>query len=232
MAIKAVFFDVGNTLMNFNYATLARCIPGLHLEQLEQSGPPAWKKLNEVLEKSRVEGAHIDVLRWLFKELLQEVGQPALIEKLIEKTSTGSLWNSVNLDAKEAIVGLKADGISTAVISNADGKVQTLLDDNGWAGTFDFVIDSGLVGVSKPSVEIFNIALDKAGLDASQVLYVGDLPAVDVYGALAAGLNPVLYDPHDQYDAHWCASTQHDRRAYHRITHMNQLGPLVNLLNG
>ena len=232
MAIQAVFFDVGNTLMNFNYATIARCIPGLQVEQLEQSGPLAWKKLNGVLEKARIEGTHIDVLRWLFKELLQERGQPAQIETLIEKTSTGSLWNSVNYDAREAIVGLKAEGISTAVISNADGKVQALLDDNGWADTFDFVIDSGLVGVSKPDIEIFNIGLDKAGLEASQVLYVGDLPAVDVYGAQAAGLSPVLYDPHDHYDAHWSASTRNDRRAYHRITHMNQLGPLVSLLNG
>lgn len=232
MAIKAVFFDVGNTLMHFNYATLARCIPELQVEQLEKSGPPAWKKLNDVLEKARIEGTHVDVLRWLFKELLHELWQPALIEELIEKTNTESLWNSINHDAREAICGLKAEGISTAVISNADGKVQALLENNGWAGTFDFVIDSGLVGVSKPSVDIFNIGLDKAGLDASQVLYVGDLPAVDVYGAQAAGLSPVLYDPHDQYDAHWCANTRHDLRDYHRITHMNQLVPLVSLLNG
>ncbi len=232
MSIQAVFFDVGNTLMNFNYATLAQCMPELKLEQLQKNGPLAWKKLNAALEKARVEGSQVDVLRWLFKELLQAQNQPARIEELIKNTHTGSLWNSVNHTAKAAIIELKAMGISTAVISNADGKVQALLEDNGWAGTFDFVVDSGLVGVSKPNVEIFNIGLDKAGLDASQALYVGDLPAVDVYGAQAAGLSPVLYDPHDQYDAHWCATTQDVCRPYHRITHMNQLPALVSLLNG
>lgn len=231
MPIKAIFFDVGNTLMNFNYATLTQCMPELKIELLEKNGPLAWKKLNTALENARVEGSHVDVLRWLFKELFQALGQPARIEELIERTTTGSLWNSVNHDARAAIIELKTMGISIAVISNADGKVQALLEDNGWSGVFDFVIDSGLVGVSKPSAEIFNIALDKAGLDASQVLYVGDLPAIDVYGAQSAGLGPVLYDPYAQYDAHWCNTTRDDCRPYHRITHMNQLPALVSLLN-
>lgn len=232
MTIKAVFFDVGNTLMNFNYETIANCIPTLRVEHLEERGPAAWKTLNGILERARFEGTHVDILRCLFKELLQEQGLPEVIEELIEKTDTYSLWNKINHHARDAITALKAGEIGVAVISNADGQVEALLNSHGWVNSFDFVIDSGLVGVSKPSVEIFNIALDKARLEASQVLYVGDLPAIDVYGAQAAGLNPVLYDPYDQHDAHWRACTRSDRRAYHRITHMNQLAPLVNLLNG
>jgi putative hydrolase of the HAD superfamily len=232
MTIKAVFFDVGNTLMNFNYEAIANHVPALRVEQLEERGPAAWKSLNGILEKARIEGTHVDVLRCLFKELLLERGQPELIETLIDKTDTCSLWNKVNHHARDAIATLKAGEICVAVISNADGQVESLLNNHGWVNTFEFIIDSGLVGVSKPSVEIFNIALDKARLKPSEVLYVGDLPAVDVYGAQSAGLNPVLYDPYDQHDAHWRLCTASDRRAYHRITHMNQLASLVNLLNG
>lgn len=232
MTIKAVFFDVGNTLMNFNYQAIANCIPDLHVAQLEEQGPAAWKALNNVLEKARIEGTHVDILRCLLKELLQERGQPIIIEELIEKIDTCSLWNKVNQYARDAIAALKAREIVVAVISNSDGKLETFLNNHGWANKFEFVIDSGMVGVRKPNIEIFNIALKKARLEASQVLYVGDLPAVDVYGSKAAGLNPVLYDPYDQYDAHWRTCTATDRRAYHRITHMNQLTPLVNLLNG
>ena len=61
---------------------------------------------------------------------------------------------------------------------------------------FEFVIDSGEVGVEKPDPRIFQIALDRMGVTAADALYVGDLYEVDVVGARAAGLDVVLLDPY------------------------------------
>ena len=63
----------------------------------------------------------------------------------------------------------------------------------------DCVIDSGEVGVMKPDPRIFRIALDRMGLDPAETVFVGDVPAVDVAGARAAGLAPILLDRHDLY---------------------------------
>ena len=47
----------------------------------------------------------------------------------------------------------------------------------------------------KPDPRIFHIALDAMGIEAEDAWYVGDMPGIDVVGARAAGLHPVLMDP-------------------------------------
>ena len=59
------------------------------------------------------------------------------------------------------------------------------------------MIDSGAVGVMKPDPRIFHLALDAMGIDAADAWYVGDMPGIDVIGARAAGLHPVLMDPYE-----------------------------------
>ena len=59
------------------------------------------------------------------------------------------------------------------------------------------MIDSGAVGVSKPDPRIFQIALDAIGVAAADSWYVGDMPGIDVVGARAAGLWPIVMDPYD-----------------------------------
>jgi len=50
---------------------------------------------------------------------------------------------------------------------------------------------SGDVGVTKPDPRIFEPALKEAGMQACEVVYVGDT-AEDVIGARGAGLIPIL----------------------------------------
>jgi len=49
-------------------------------------------------------------------------------------------------------------------------------------------------GVEKPDPRLFAIALERAGGRAETTVHVGDLYYVDVVGARAAGLQPVLLD--------------------------------------
>ena len=58
----------------------------------------------------------------------------------------------------------------------------------------------------KPDPRIFQLALDAMGIAAADAWYVGDMPGIDVVGARAAGLFPVLMDPFEfhldaDYDA-------------------------------
>jgi putative hydrolase of the HAD superfamily len=62
------------------------------------------------------------------------------------------------------------------------------------------VVDSHLVGFVKPDPLIFDAALGHfAGIDRARIAYVGDSVTMDIAGARAAGLHPVLFDPYDDH---------------------------------
>ena len=74
-----------------------------------------------------------------------------------------------------------------------------LLKQLGIAPYFDFAIASDVFGVSKPDSRIFEEALRRADVDASQALHVGDSYDADVVGAKNAGITPILIDREDQH---------------------------------
>ena len=51
--------------------------------------------------------------------------------------------------------------------------------------------------IFKPEPGVFEHALKRANLSASEVAYVGDNYFADIVGARRAGLTPVLYDPNN-----------------------------------
>ncbi len=64
------------------------------------------------------------------------------------------------------------------------------------------MIDSAIVGASKPDPAIFRVALDCAGVDAAAALHVGDMLCADVDGAAQAGIPAVHLDPTRACRAH------------------------------
>jgi putative hydrolase of the HAD superfamily len=85
-------------------------------------------------------------------------------------------------------------GIRLGVVSNSEGHIEALLQHVGLGVHLELVVDSALEGVHKPDPEIFRRALTRLGVEPRQAIYVGDIPAVDVGGARAAGMEGVLID--------------------------------------
>jgi putative hydrolase of the HAD superfamily len=118
--------------------------------------------------------------------------------------AVGDLWGRVIPGSVDGLRALTATGVRVGVISNADGTVAQRLAEQevlqvgpGIGVEVECVIDSGAVGVSKPDIRIFEIALEAMGVDAGDAWYVGDMPAIDVVGARNAGLWPIVMDPFD-----------------------------------
>ncbi len=91
---------------------------------------------------------------------------------------------------------LKNKGIRTGVISNISydpsvvaDRINRLLPDN----SFEFIITSSNFMFRKPNKRIFDLALEKAGLQPDEVWYIGDQYECDVKGSLNAGLFPIWY---------------------------------------
>ena len=91
---------------------------------------------------------------------------------------------------------LKNKGIRTGVISNISyapsvvaERINRLLPENA----FEFIITSSNYIFRKPNKRIFDLALEKAGLEPDEVWYIGDQYECDVKGSLNAGLLPIWY---------------------------------------
>ena len=97
-------------------------------------------------------------------------------------------------DAPACLKGLKRRGFRLGVISNWDATLEHLLREMGYLPYFDEVVASAAVGYRKPNPAIFEIALERMGVEASEAVHVGDLPEADGEGAASAGIRPIIID--------------------------------------
>lgn len=92
----------------------------------------------------------------------------------------------------EVLKRLASSGKRLGVISNWDPGAKTILAGLGLLDSFEVVIISSEVGVSKPDERIFRIALEKAAVSPDRCLYVGDNYYDDAVGAAAVGMKSLI----------------------------------------
>ncbi|MGB8861444.1 MAG: HAD family hydrolase [Ilumatobacteraceae bacterium] len=126
---------------------------------------------------------------------------------VLERTRNAWTWRWPIPESVRAIQALHDAGVPIGVVSNASGQIAQVLSRSGvcqeGAGPHTpvrVIIDSHVVGVAKPDPRIFDFALVHfEGIERSRIAYVGDSVTMDVGGARAAGLYPILLDPHDDH---------------------------------
>jgi FMN hydrolase / 5-amino-6-(5-phospho-D-ribitylamino)uracil phosphatase len=114
-------------------------------------------------------------------------------------------------DALPALVFL-ADRYRIVAVSNGNADVHRV----GIGAYFHASISAHEFGVGKPDPRIFHAAASAAGVASEEVLHVGDDSALDVVGALAAGMQTVWVNR----AAHPWA---HDCRPHLTVTDLGQL---------
>ena len=194
--LRAVLFDVGNTLLFLDYARLAEGVGsalGLPLtrEGLARHVSAATQAMERAGGTDRTRA--VAYLETLF--LLGGVGRDRLGELhecLSRMHREQHLWSGVAERSAAALSRLRNAGLRLGVVSNSDGRVEEALEAAGLRQYFDVIVDSALAGVEKPDPGIFHAALDALGVSPEEALYVGDLYDVDVVGARAAGMDAIL----------------------------------------
>jgi HAD superfamily hydrolase (TIGR01509 family) len=195
--LKAIFFDVGNTLL---FPDRQHILAPLHQRQLNQS----LEKWHAIERKTKKE--FDDILQhdgkadhgfWylFYSHLLSELGvhDTALRDALVNATRVSANWCDIHPGTRETLQRL-GRRYPLGVISNADGKIAQVLERCGIADCFQAITDSGLVGYEKPHPAIFEAALQQMHVSAEQSLYVGDVYSVDYLGATGAGMQAILFD--------------------------------------
>jgi len=86
-------------------------------------------------------------------------------------------------------------GLLTNLAKNMDNTCREL----GLEPYLDVVVTSEEAGADKPSPLIFQMALQRAGVDASEAVHVGDQYNMDVLGARGVGITPILIDRYSLY---------------------------------
>lgn len=103
---------------------------------------------------------------------------------------------------------LKSRGYRLAILSNSIFSAATLkkyLDKFGLLSYFDEVVSSADIQYRKPSINAFNVVLEKLGVKASREIYfIGNKADKDYDGAKNAGLNPILIADRPLLDVFYC----------------------------
>jgi len=126
---------------------------------------------------------------------------------VLGRTRTAHLWRWPIPESVAALRALHDIGTPVGVVSNASGQIEAVLRRSGVCQVGEgpgtpvrVVIDSHVVGVAKPDPAIFDHALPFfEGIARQRIAYVGDSVTMDIGGARAAGLHPILLDPHDDH---------------------------------
>ena len=161
MAVSAVVFDVGETLVDET---------GLWERAADAAGVPRFTLMG-VLGGLAARGEHHgrvwDVLG---------VERPA------------SAWSAADFydDALPCLDGLRRRGLLVGAVGNTPPETEDLLREH-----VDLVGSSARWGVEKPSAAFFSRIVGEAGMAAEEIAYVGDRVDNDVEPALAAGLTAV-----------------------------------------
>lgn len=205
---KMVLFDYGQTLIAEKFDGLKGTEAVLQYAKRNKyhlSAEQVQAKANEINQEF---GRFDPEKRHLFQiEIPNTMFTPYLYESQgIEIALSNSeidtvFWNAAapgmpTEGIKEFLGYLKNKGIRTGVISNISyassvvaERINRLLPEN----TFEFIITSSNYIFRKPNKRIFDLALEKAGLEPDEVWYIGDQYECDVKGALNACLLPIWY---------------------------------------
>ena len=205
---KAVFFDVGGTLLKVHpsvgevYAELAREFGfSGSPDAVDQQFRLQWKKTGGIESLGRQSGTEIERKFWrdLVFEVFRHFGGlrdfETFFERVYEAFRNKDHWRVYEDVLDSGILQtLKSRGVILGVISNWDSRLPDTLEAMGLARHFDFILASTVVGSAKPDQEIFNEALKRSGVRRDEACHIGDEPLADIKGARQAGVDAILID--------------------------------------
>ncbi|PIU21762.1 MAG: hypothetical protein COT15_00620 [Candidatus Diapherotrites archaeon CG08_land_8_20_14_0_20_34_12] len=193
--IKAVIFDLDNTLIDFmkmkklasEAAVSAMIDAGLNMEEEK-----AIEKLFGMYEKHGFEDQTI------LDKFIKENNKGNLDYKMLaaavvayRKVKSGYLTPYPHV--QKVLIKLKERGIRLGIVSDAPIKQAWLrLAELRLMDFFDIVIAVGGTGFEKPNKAPFEKAITELKIKAEEILFVGDNPNRDIVGAKRMGMKTAL----------------------------------------
>jgi HAD superfamily hydrolase (TIGR01549 family) len=212
MPIKAVVFDVGETLVDETRHW------GAWADWLGVTRFAMFAAMGSVIER-----------REHHRQVYQVVSPGLDLAAEVEKRKAAGWRHSFEPDdfypdALPCLRDLKAAGYRIGLAGNQPEEAETSLARA--RVTADFIASSARWGVEKPSQAFFDKVVEAAGVPASQIAYVGDRLDNDVLPAADAGMTAIFIrrGPWGYIHATWPEAA----RAHHRIDSLAELPGRLN----
>lgn len=223
--IKAITLDlddtlwpIGPTILRAEYLLadwLADCAPGAARVFAD---PQARLALRAEVTRARPDIGHdlsalrLETIRAALQQCQEDPGlaEPAFAVFFAERMRV-ELFD-------DALPALRAMASRYPLLAVTNGNAH--VDRVGLGGLFTHHLSAGDFGVAKPDARIFHAAARLAAVQPHEVLHVGDDAAMDVLGALGAGMQAV-----------WVNRTghawPHDEQPHHTVTRLTDLAALL-----
>jgi 2-haloacid dehalogenase len=199
---QGIFFDADDTLYDYpsaEGAALEACLAKFRVAAEPHVFGAAYRRHNldvwREFERGAIDQATLRVER--FRRLFAELGMPGQpLEKISAFYLDALAGQSQLLPGALELVRRLAEKFPLALITNGIAAVQN----KRFAASpitpfFKAIVISEEVGIAKPDPRIFRPALEKIGVSAQDVLYVGDSVTSDMAAARHAGMDFCWVNP-------------------------------------
>ena len=178
MPIHAVFFDVGETLIDEHrlYRDYAM--------RMDVSYDEFMAKIEAAMARREPVRNVFDAVKPGFDFKAARAQREAEGKKFVIGPQ------DLYADAAPTLVALKAQGYRIGIVGNQPATAEPMLRASGL--TADFIATSEGWGVAKPDPAFFAKLIAAAGVDPLHIAYVGDRVDNDVIPARAAGMRAIL----------------------------------------
>jgi epoxide hydrolase-like predicted phosphatase len=185
MTLQAVFFDMGGVILRTEYQA-----PRQHLADRLGMDYADLVKLVFGSETARLASIGLISEDEHWAAVARRLNLPESQTSAIrEEFFAGDI---IDLPLVEYARQLRSH-IKVGLLSNAWSGMRDWIVKRKFADAFDNMTISAEVGVMKPDVRIYLLALEKLGVAASESVFLDDFPE-NVEGARAVGMNAILFN--------------------------------------
>jgi putative hydrolase of the HAD superfamily len=215
VAYRAVFFDVGETLVHpapsfpeLFASIVSREGHARDAEDVVAASSVVMRRFSEAAVATELWTTSPERSRafWLgvYGRMLSELhlpsddGLPDTLYRGFTDLANYALFD----DVVPALRDLADAGLALGIVSNFEAWLEDLLGVLGVRDLFPVRVISGVEGIEKPDPRIYALALERADVAAADSVYVGDNPEFDVDPPSTLGMFTVLVDRRGRHEQH------------------------------
>jgi putative hydrolase of the HAD superfamily len=212
---RAVFFDVGETLVHVDpsfadlfVTILADAGHTRSVDEVRSASAHVYTRFSEAARDGSMWTTTPERSRtfWtsVYERMLGELGVAdgdglaTTLHREFTRLENYVLFD----DVRPTLASLRDAGLLLGIVSNFEAWLEDWFGLHELFETFPVRVISGIEGIEKPDERIYRLALERASVDATDAVYVGDNPEFDVDPPAALGMFPVLVDRRDRFPDH------------------------------
>ena len=193
VGIKSIFFDLFGVLIGMNQSAIINYIAKLTNQPYLKTKEIVTGEIFMRLERGQIE----------FKQYFQDLQHALPNGQKLRYNEFKALWSADKLRELPAVelLDILKEKYSLHIISNtSEAHINDLKAQFVFLSKFDCIVTSESANSQKPSIDIFNYALDKTQALPGQSIFIDDMHS-NVIAALGLGFHTHHYTDYEEFTA-------------------------------